>query len=51
VQLARPVRGQHDERAPHGANRPQLRHRDLEVGEHLEQERLELVVGAVDLVD
>ena len=31
--------------------RAELGHRDLEVGEHLEQERLELGVGAVDLVD
>ena len=34
-----------------GRDRPDLRDRDLEVGEHLEQERLELLVGAVDLVD
>ena len=33
------------------ADRPELGHRDLEVREHLEQERLELLVGAVDLVD
>ena len=32
-------------------DRAQLRDRDREVGEELEQERLELVVGAVDLVD
>jgi hypothetical protein len=34
-----------------GADRAQLGDRDLEVGQHLEQERLELLVGAVDLVD
>ena len=34
-----------------GAQRAELGHRDLEVGEHLEQEGLELGVGAVDLVD
>ncbi|CAB5011544.1 unannotated protein [freshwater metagenome] len=34
-----------------GAERPELGHRDRVVGEDLEQERLELVVGAVDLVD
>ena len=34
-----------------GRDRPQLGDRDLEVGEQLEQEGLELVVGAVDLVD
>ena len=51
VQLPRPVRGQDDGRPalrPHG---PELGDRDLEVRQHLEQERLELVVGAVDLVD
>ena len=32
-------------------DRSELRDRDLEVGEHLEQERLELLVRAVDLVD
>ena len=36
---------------PAGADRAELGDRDLEVGEHLEQERLELLVGAVDLVD
>ena len=34
-----------------GADGADLRDGDLEVGEHLEQERLELLVGAVDLVD
>ena len=33
---------------PHGA---ELRDRDLEFGEQLEQEALEFLVGAVDLVD
>ena len=32
-------------------DRAELGHRDLEVREHLEQKRLELLVGAVDLVD
>ena len=32
-------------------DRPQLGDRDREVGQELEQERLELVVGPVDLVD
>ena len=32
-------------------HRAELRHRDRPVGEDLEQERLELVVGPVDLVD
>ena len=34
-----------------GADRAALGDRDREVGQELEQERLELVVGAVDLVD
>ena len=34
-----------------GRDRPELRDRDREVGQELEQEGLELVVGAVDLVD
>ena len=32
------------------ANGAELRHRHLEVGEHFQQERLELLVAAVDLV-
>ena len=51
VQLARAVRGDDDERVAARLDRAQLRDRDLEVGEELEQEGLELVVGAVDLVD
>ena len=51
VQLARAVRGQHHDRPPLGADRADLGDRDLEVGEELEQEGLELVVGPVDLVD
>src|SRR5919106_748207 len=51
VQLARAVRGEDDRRRATRAYRPELRNRDLEVGEHLEQERLELLVRAVDLVD
>ena len=51
VQLARAVRRQHDHRPALAANRADLRNGDLEVRQHLEQERLELVVGAVDLVD
>ncbi len=51
VQLAGPVGGQHHDRRrrrPHGA---ELGDRDLVGREHLEQERLELVVGPVHLVD
>ena len=51
VQLARPVRGDHDRGRLVGGDRPELGHGDREVGEHLEQERLELVVGPVELVD
>jgi hypothetical protein len=52
VQLARAVGGQHDERALRCGDRlAELGDRDLEVAEQLEQEGLELVVGAVDLVD
>jgi hypothetical protein len=51
VELARAVRGEDHERALGGPDRPDLGDRHLEVGEELEQERLELVVGAVDLVD
>ncbi len=51
VQLARPVGGEHDDRRRRRLDRADLRDGDLVVGEKLEQERLELVVGAVDLVD
>ena len=51
MQLARAVRRDDDDRRLGGRDRPELRHRDAEVRQHLEQERLELVVGAVELVD
>ena len=51
VHVAGAVRRDHDERRHVGAERAELGHRDRVVGQHLEQERLELVVGAVDLVD
>jgi hypothetical protein len=51
VQFAAPVRGQHHQRPPYGGERAQLGHRDRELAEELEQQRLELVVGPVDLVD
>src|SRR5205823_14195201 len=51
VYLARAVRGDDDERDLAGLDGADLRDRDLEVGEKLEQERLELLVRAVDLVD
>ena len=50
-QLARAVRGQHHVRPMLGVDRAELRDRHLEVGQHFEQERLELLVGAIDLVD
>ena len=34
-----------------GLDRAELRDRHLEVGEHLQQERLERLVGAIELVD
>ena len=51
VDLARPVRGEDDPRRLVGLDRADLGDRDLEVREDLEQVRLELLVGAVDLVD
>ncbi len=49
--LARRVRGQHHARDRDRFYRPELGNRDLEIRKKLEQERLELLVGAVDLVD
>src|SRR5215831_13973105 len=51
VQVTGPVRGQHDDRAEPGPPGPQFRDGDRRLGEQLEQERLELVVAAVHLVD
>ena len=51
VHVARAVRRDHHDRRFLGAERAELGDGDREVGEDLEQERLELVVGAVDLVD
>ena len=51
VELARAVRREHDHGPAAGHHRAQLGDRDLEVGEELEQEGLELVVRAVHLVD
>ena len=50
-ELARVVRGQYDARDRHRRDRAEFGDRDLIVGEELEQERLEFLVGAVDLVD
>src|SRR5712692_3164129 len=51
VHLTGPVRGDDHEWRILGLDRPNFGDRDLEVGEQLEQKRLELLVGAVDLVD
>jgi hypothetical protein len=51
VQLPGPVGGEHHDRRALRLDRADLGDADLEVGEHLEQESLELVVGPVDLVD
>src|SRR5581483_4548414 len=50
-ELARAVRRQHDGRALARADRAELRDAHLEVAEDLQQERLELRVGLVHLVD
>src|SRR3954471_8293479 len=50
-QLTRVVRREQDERVRLRLDHAQLRDRDLEVRQHLEQHRLELLVGLVDLVD
>ena len=51
MQLAGAVGGEHDQRRCSGLDRPDLGDGDLEVRQQLEQERLELVVGTIDLVD
>ena len=51
VEVPGAVRGQDDHRRMSRPHRPDLGDRHRGVGEQLEQERLEVVVGAVDLVD
>ncbi len=51
VHLARPVRGQDHARRGLRPDRADLGDRDLEVGQDLEEVGLELLVGAIDLVD
>ena len=51
VQVARAVRGEDHDRRVRGPEGAELGDRDGRLGEQLEQERLELLVGAVDLVD
>src|SRR5437763_332294 len=50
-QLPGVVGGEDHDRAPHGRDRAQLRHRHLEVGQHLEEQGLGLDLDPVDLVD
>ena len=50
-QFAGAVRRQHHVRDGDGADRAEFGDGDLEIGQELEQESLELVVGAVDLID
>ena len=50
-ELARVVGGQQHDRARLGLVEPELGDRELEVAQQLEQHRLELLVGLVDLVD
>ena len=51
VHFARAIAGDDHVRRSLGLDGPDLRDSDREVGEHLEQVRLELLIGAVDLVD
>src|SRR6185312_15919724 len=51
VQVARAVRGQHDHRRVGRADGAELGNGHRRLAQELEQERLEVVVGAVDLVD
>src|SRR5204862_530620 len=51
VQVTRAVGRQHDRRRVRGDDRAELGDRHAGLAEQLEQERLEVVVGAVDLVD
>ena len=50
-EIAGAVRGQHHAGRWRARERAELGDRDLEVAQHLEQERLELRIGLVDLVD
>ena len=45
------IRGQHHKRRLVGPKRPELGDRHRVVGQDLEKERLEFIVGAVDFVD
>src|SRR5262245_53632741 len=49
--LACVVAGEHDRGMVARSQRAELGHRHLEIGQHLQQERLEFGVGLVDLID
>jgi hypothetical protein len=51
TEIARVVRGQHDQRRNDRGERSEFGDRNRVVGENLEQERFELLIGLVDLVD
>ena len=51
MDLAGAVRGDDDDRRMLGLDGAEFRHRHLEVGQHLQQEGLEGLVGAVEFVD
>ncbi len=51
VQLAGAVGREHHDRTARSLDRADLGNRDLEIREELQEKGLELVVGAIDLVD
>ena len=51
VQVPGAIRGEHGDRRDRGAYRADLRDGDRPLGQQFQQERLEMLVGAVDLVD
>ena len=51
VQVARAVGGENDDRMLGRADRAALGNRNLEIGEEFQEERLEFLIGAIDLVD
>ena len=51
MQIARAIGGENDDRTLRRAHRPALGNGNLEIGQELEQKRLEFLIGAVDLVD
>src|SRR5205814_4422213 len=51
MQFARPVRSEHDYRRCIRLDGSAFRDRSLKIGQEFEQERFELVIGTVDLID